>query len=418
MATTVSSLSGYFKERYGEKLEELVPEQAYIAKDIPFSKQPKLGDSYHFPVRVQRSHGVTFNSDGSAFSLNSVASGVTVDANVSGSELLLRESVSYGAASRASGSQEAFGSVFDTVVLDMTNSAAFYREMNLLYGRSTIGTIEARVDTSSTVKTWTISKATWAPGLWAQMDGASIDVVDTAGGTVANTNAAITVTSVDIENRQITVSHAAGDDTALDTTTNDEIVPRGADGVWFNGVDSILTNTGSLFGVSASTYDLWQANTYSAGSAAATMAKITNASAKAATRSAMGKRTCYLSTFTWADLNNDHAALRRFGDSTRSELDLGTQKIQYFGPTGLIELVPHPMVKAGEAFLLDLDQMKRVGSTDVTFKLPGVEGQDPHFFRELSDNAGFELRCYYDQALISTRPAAHTKITNIVNSNL
>jgi hypothetical protein len=416
MAAQVSTLDGFFKERYGEK-QDLVPEFAHVSEDIPFSRQPKLGDSYHFPVRVKRAHGVTFNSDGSAFTLNSAASGETKDANVSGSELVLLEDVSYGAASRGSGSVDAFGSVFDEVVLDMQNSAAFYREMNLLYGQSDIGIAEAIADDDTDQKTYTISKASWAPGLWAQMEGAKLDVYDSIGGSKINVTAPLVVTAVNIAERKVTATHSATDDAVLGTSTNDTLVPVGAETVWFAGIDKILTNTGSLFGISASTYGLWKANTYSAGSAALTMAKVAAAAAQAATRSGMGERVCYLSTFSWTDLNSDHAALRSFTESTKAGLDLGSQKIQYYGPTGLITLVPHPMVKAGEAFLVDLRYMKRIGSTDITFSL-GVEGQQNRFFRELESKAGFQLRCYWDQALISTRPAAHTKITGIVNASL
>ena len=57
----------------------------------------------------------------------------------------------------------------------------------------------------------------------------------------------------------------------------------------------------------------------------------------------------------------------------------------------------------------------RVGSTDITFKLPGQEYED-RFFRELTDRAGFELRAYTDQALFCEAPGKLVLIEDIVNS--
>jgi hypothetical protein len=124
----------------------------------------------------------------------------------------------------------------------------------------------------------------------------------------------------------------------------------------------------------------------------------------------------YVNTYSWTDLNNDTAALRRFAESTKQSVDLGTQKITFYGANGVMKLVPHPMVKAGEAFALPVKRAKRIGSSDVTFQLPDMpQGQ---FFRHLADSAGIELRNYFDQALIITTPAKCVKFTGIDNLSL
>lgn len=419
--TTVSTLDGAFKERYADKLQDIVPYWSVIAEDIKFDQAKKLGDSYHFPMRVKRAHGVTFNGDGSAFALNDALSGSTVDGNANSTSFLLREQVSYAAASRATGSVEAFKSTFDLVVLDMTNSASFYRELCLLYGQSTLaGAFSASATTAATTGTMTVSASQWAPGLWAQMEGAKFTLSTAAGAAPLNT---VRVTSVDMTSRVLTVQNISGNVSNIkDAAASGYVavpVGQGYASAYsiFPGIDRICTNSTTLYGVSAATYGIFKANSHAAGGAALTMTKVCGAAAEAAVRSEMGKRVCYISTAAWTDLNNDHAALRRFGESTRAGLDLGTQRITYYGPTGEIEIVPHPMVKGGEAFLVDPRHLKRVGSSDISFALPGtIEGQQPRFFRELESNAGFELRCWWDQTLISDRPAAHTKITGIVNS--
>ena len=415
MTTTTSTLDGYFKQRYGS-LEDVVPDFEILAKDVPFRTEEKLGDSYHFPVRLRRAHGHTFNSGGTAFSLNAAVSGLTKDATVSGTEYVLREQVAYAVASRAQGTQEAFGRGFDEVVRDMHNSASFAREMCLLYGNTDIGTIDADPGTGPGSRDVVITLATWAPGLWAQMEGASVDIYSAAGGTQRNSTSAVVVEAVDVDSRTITLGLGTESDLD-DIQAGDVIIPFNADGNWFSGIDKIATNTGTLFGIAGATYKLWLASSVAAGGQALTMAKVTSGASKSVVKSGMGKLCVYLSTFTWNDLNNDHAALRRFAKSTKAGVDLGTNKIDYYGPNGTIELKPHPMVKAGEAFMIRPETCKRIGSSDLTFNLPGAEGSAPRFFRQLDDAAGYELRCYWDQAIINCRPSSMVKITGIVNSS-
>ena len=70
-------------------------------------------------------------------------------------------------------------------------------------------------------------------------------------------------------------------------------------------------------------------------------------------------------------------------------------------------------MKEGYAYVLCLYEFSRIGSTDVTFKLPG---QNDKFFRELENSAGYEIRCYTDQALFCFAPGKSVLIKNIVNS--
>lgn len=424
MTVTTDSLDGMFKVRYADKLEKLVPSFNKLARDISFQNAKRLGASYRFPVSLRRSSGVTYagGSDyGTAFTLNAANSGLTKEASLTGTEFVLRESISYGAvAASRGGNMAAFGNAFDRTVVDMTESAAFHREMALLYGGTNIGAVSGTPgQPTATSATIVISTASWAPGLWSQMEGATLDIYDVTGATLRNDSSATavyTVTNVDSATRTITVS---GEATDIDAVADTDIIrPAGSTDAVFDGVDSICTNTGSLFGIDAGTYGLWQANTYAAGAAALTMAKISAAAAQMVPRGGMRDLTCYVSTATWADLNDDVAALRRFTNSTKGGADLGTRgddnAIRYYGPNGEVKLCPHPLVKQGEAFLLDPKCFKRIGATDTTFDL-GIEGQQNRFFRELADSAGFELRCYWNQGLICEKPASQTKITGIVN---
>jgi hypothetical protein len=171
-----------------------------------------------------------------------------------------------------------------------------------------------------------------------------------------------------------------------------------------------------VHGINPATYGLWDGNTISAGSSQLTFAKVNSVASRIASRAGMGKLVCRVSPLTWGDLNNDVAALRRYAASIKSEAELGTQSIKFYSQTGELEIRPHPMVKAGEAFVTMDEYFKRIGSADISFRLPGVEGQQPRFFKELDDVAAVEMRAWSDQALVTFKRSCNAKITNVVNS--
>jgi hypothetical protein len=414
---TGTTLDGEFKRRYADK-ENLVPDQAILQQEgrIVFDTANKVGEDYQVTVRVRRSQGDTWaggSTGGTAYALNPARPGQLKPARVSPANFTKREQLPYSLVSRSQDGGQAFEPVVDDVVEDMMTGARFAEEMALLYGGGNIGVVESSTSSTATVYSIVITKASWAIGLWCQMEGAGVDFY-TSGGSKVNTNAEVTVTSVSAATRTVVFTGNATDMAAIAATNT--IRPLLASGNWFSGIDTIVTNTGSLFGIDAATYGLWQANTQSAGSAPLSLLTVNALDAQCASRGGMGKSTLLVSPWTWADFNNDLSALRRYADSTRKEMDIGTTSLKFYSQTGELEVLCHPMVKAGDAFLLQLPSWKRIGSTDVTFRLPDA-GQD-RFLVQLSDNAGFEIRCNFDLGLICYTPARNGKITNIVPNGL
>jgi hypothetical protein len=417
---TLTTLDGQFKRRFGDKLEDLVPDFADFATEIPFSKRPKLGDDFRFPVRVKRAQGFTFSSGGTAFTLNDAVPGKTVPAFVTATSYVMREEVAYDVAASATNNDDAFGDAFDEIVRDMLNSMGFHRELFIVYGQSDIGRTAGAGSSAASV-TYALTTASSAIGLWLQLDGAAVDVYDPTLTTLRNSTGALVVSAPtlgsDGQTVSITLTGAAADNNAVQA--GDAIVPRGWVAGSSAGVDKIVTNTGALFGINATTYPLWRANTLSASSAEAPMLLLTRGAAQQVQRSGRkGKRIKAFTSFpTWNDLNNNHAALRRFASSTKSGLDLGAmESITYYGPGVAIDISPSALVKNSEIFMGEWDSVLRVGATDLTFTLPGSAPENPKFFKEMENKAGFELRGYWRQALIPKRPASLTKFSGIVNS--
>jgi hypothetical protein len=428
MAVDGSSAEGMWKDVFGE-LENTVPEHAMLAKDIPFKDRARLGKNYVFPVRLRRGHGVSFANGATsltAFTLAAVRSGQTDDATVSGAMFVGRESFAYKAvAAGLSGGKQAFTDVFADGVEDLYTTAGFYLEAFMLYGQTSFGAF-SEAGPNATTATLDISVASTAPGLLAQLEGAAIDVYsDTAFGTKRNSNALIGITGFSYDpGTGVGQLSIAGNATDIDAiAVGDVFVPVGfynSGHMTVAGLDKILTTTsGSLFGIDTGTYPVWAGTTYDVGSAAVTFLKMIKAGISIAARCPHMDEAIkvYCSPATWTDLNNNHAALRRMGESTKGGLDLGAKKITYYSNAGSsIEIVSHPMVKQGEAFMGFPSLATRGGVSDITFNLNKETGQNERFLRELPDSAGFEIRVMWDQFMILRKPKGWTKLINIVNS--
>ncbi len=429
MAVDGSTADGVFKEVFG-KLENTVPDWSIVLQDIPYKERARTGEEYIFPVRLRRGHGITLESGSTsltAFALNAVKSGQTKQAQVSGSTLIGRESFAYKAvASATSEGKQAFIDLFADGVEDLYNTAGFYLEAFMLYGQTSFGQFAAD-GTNSATQDIALTAASSAPGLWAQMEGAYVDIYeDTTFATKRNSSNDVEVTGIDFapDTGVVTLS-LSGNATELDSVaTNDVVVPKG----FYNsghktlaGLDKILTTTsGTLFNIDIDTYPVWGGTTYGAGSAQATFSKIIKACVAISVRCPpMKEEVCaYVSPMTWTDLNNNTAALRRYAESTKGSVDLGTGEISYYSNVGTrIKIKSHPMVKGGDTFIGFPSLADRGGATEPTFDLNKGTGQNPRFLLELSGNAGFEIRTMWDEFLILRKPKGWVKVTDIVNSN-
>jgi len=427
-SNTLATLNGIFKERYADKVENLIPDNVQLLKMIPFQSGDKeLGNLYHQPVLLSHEHGITYAaSDGGAFALNNAVAAVYKDAQIQGSQMLLRSLMSYHAAAKASNNVKAFERATTLMVANMLNSISKRLEIGLIYGESAGGigqSTTGQVTTSTTVVVQ-MTTASWAPGIWAGAETMTVDAVN-ASAAIVNSNSALTISAVSLDNRTITLTGNAADLTGVASSMSGSsgltFYFRGAyvDGSSWNeaaGIDKIITNTGTLFNISASTYNLWKGNSYSANSSALTLTKILSAVARAVERGLEEEVTCLVSPKTWYNLASDQAALRMYDQSYKSTmLENGTQKLSFNGQNGKIDVLSSIYVKEGEAFVIPLKQFKRVGEIDISFKMPG-RSQQEDFFLELASNAGYELRVFTSQALFCQTPAKCVKITNIVNS--
>lgn len=420
--TTTSQLTGLFKEVYGDEVVSLLPDIAIVTKMVPFVPSEKqLGNKYHQPVVVRNEHGFTYAApDQGAFALRKALSAVLQDAQIQGTQLVLRSVVSYDAAARAATSKNAFLKETELQVENMLDSTGKRVEIGLFYGQVGLGQVSSTTNVSATSTTLQVSDASWGVGIWSGSEGAPIDLFDST--TKVNTNGDLTISYVDVANKQLTITGVAADITAVDAAAGSPPVldiywagARETGGAFheFAGFNKIFTNTGSLFNINAATYNLWRGNTYAAGGAI-DFSVLNGAIAVATGRGLSENVDVFLSPTKWGELNDDVAGRRRHDykyDSSESKE--GVESITYYSQNGKLSVHSHPVIKESECYVIPMSRARRIGAQDVSFQTPGGNGQG-EIFRHLEDHAGYEMRLYTDQALFFETPAKATVITGIV----
>lgn len=419
-ANTVDTLSGMTKEVYASNVQSLVPESARLQRDAPFvSSDKQEGNAYHQPVRLTRAHGWTLSTSGDAFTLNPAEPARSKDAVVQGSSFVLREVISYPAAAKLTkgentkASKKAFISGTAYMVENMVETASFILELQCLHGQRDIGIFESRTSGSGTgSQVLKLTAATFIAAMWSGLEQGFLDVWNT-GGTVQRNSSEIQVTGVDVENRSITVSGVSAELDAIVAT--DKFYLRGTKDAGMLGMVSQASNTGTMFTIDATAFSLWAGNSYDAGGAPVSFAKVMRAMNKPVNRGLMSDVRAYVSPRGWTDCMNDLAALRRFADKAGGKIEQGGDGLQFYGQAGSVEFVPHIFMKPSELLVTPKGKMIRLGSSDTSFSMPGMDNDK--LWENLPDHAGYGTRLFWNQAIFCPTPNQLLLINNITNSD-
>lgn len=444
MVTQIESNStqNILKTRYGQ-LEKAVPTFALFQQRIKYESRAATGDNYTIDVVLQLPHGHTYNAQTSTlttgFALGDQAAGKSPQATVRNTEYMNRDFVSYGLISAAkNGNEASFASGLDLIVGNLNMSSRFALEELIAYGGRWIGEVSgatfsdpAPANSGANDLVIYVTKREWSAGIMSLRVGSYVDVYDTTGtypnytvtATKRNSGTCqITAVNTSGSNRQVTLTFSVAGDRAGVVET-DVIVPAGTGTTaapnWSLGIAQTAVTTafgGTLYGIASSSYPLWQSSVYNNASAALTWTQITNLVANFAAKGGMGAYTVVTSPWSYNDINNNQAALRQYTTGYGGKFENGGSSLTYHGPSeGLLEIVPHPMVKAGEAFIMDFDKWLRIGSSEPTFELPGT---GRWFCQQMPDNAAMQLRQWWAQAPMTFAPAALGYVYNITPSGL
>ena len=413
MANEVSTLNGLYKQRYADKVAKLVPDHVKLYNAVKFETSKKVGDSYNEPVILSLESGFTYGGeDGGLFDLEDAKEFKMKNAKVKARELVLRSAISIGALFRSQNGEQSIEKAMDLMVGNMLKSMYHRLEVQMLYGQSGLGKGQiANVTVASGNTVIEIDKAEWAAGIWNGTSNAALNVVmDGAAILDGPAPKKYTIEGYSLKDRTVTI---VGDVTADLTGTEVDLyfntaVDAASAKNEFIGVHAISEETTSLFGIANANEPLFQGSIQDVGAsgspAVLSQGKIEEGISKMVEKGLMEEEvSVYVNPKQWDDLLSEQDAKRRPDSSySTGKAQSGSREIEFFGQNGTIKIKASTFVKEGYAYIICEKDLKRIGSTEVTFKRPDGE----EFFKLLENKHGVEMRCTTDQALFTARPAS------------
>ncbi len=268
-ATIPSSIIGDFKERYNTKgIQDAIPESRVLLKHVEFDKATLVGNAFHTPVILSDEAGFTYAANNAGnYALNGPISLNVPDAQVRPAQITLVSQIAYDALSQSLGSGAAFLSATKLITKRMIDSMSKRVELAALYGGVGLATSaltgSSNVDATTTIVAFT--QQSWSDGIWAGTVNNEVQFFDGSTLVSSGADSVFTISAVDPTARTLTVTGTTTGVAALDALT---ITVPTALTIFFNsafgnemtGIDRILTNTGTLFNISAGTFDLWKSN--------------------------------------------------------------------------------------------------------------------------------------------------------------
>lgn len=405
--STPSTWTGWFKKIYSSKvLDKLIPVANVLQKEVKFQAEKKTGDKYQQPIVTSLEQGMTYGGEAAtAFALRDAVSGETLNAEVQGSEMVLKGRISRGTMTRSATSEAAFGRGLKKKVENMMASHAKRLEISLIHGRSAtgLGVVKAGSSVDTATGTVIITDEQWSPGLWMGMKNAALDFHTAANSTALNVHATKPyISAIDLANKTLTVVFGDATDATNCVVAGKVIYFAGSYSNDCLGLDGILRTTSStLFGVSVN--ELWTGQEYD-HAGAPDMSKVMDMLDQGWSRGLEGEAALMCSSKFFNRLNINEAALRKYDMSySKGKAENGQERITFHAHGGSVELLVHRFCKDGYQYLYKKSDLVRIGSHDgITFEDPTNGGE---MFHRLEGYNGFEVRSYSDQGLFDEAPA-------------
>lgn len=421
-ANTTTTAEGIAKKVYGQIRDKRpTVAKAPLQNQIGFSEGNKLGDVFSETLWLADEAGITYGgSTSDLFALNDSVPGESKEVSASGCEIVIRAQVAMKRLTTAMKKGEAaFESFWGRLLKNNKNSIGKRVDISLMFGGDNIGVVTGTPSGSSGARVMTLTAASWLPLAFLGAKGARLDVYS-SGGTHRNPTTDIVVTSVTPSKTSPLVA-ISGLEAEIDTIADtDEIYFKGAKDNECDGLTKIAGLTGSeeYLGLAANSYpDLWSGNPKAVGgnfSFAILQDAIMESQARGG---GFPMYKFYPAHATWTTLASSMSALRAIDSSYKTETtEYGQKRLRFYCGGAEVSIEPTLNMKQGEAVLIptsDDADMKRIGSADVNFHVPGMGDQ---YFHILNDNHGVEARAYSDQFLWVTCINSLVHFTGITHS--
>lgn len=433
VASTPTTVPGLFKKVYAS-INEVLPESMPFIKDCAkFEVGKKVGNSISYSIPLTHENGLSlFGSSGDIQTFSDAQASVIREALLVPCETFLSSALSTATLSRAAKEGEgAFKQASKDRVGRNVKSHHRFLEHFCLYGQDTFGLgrvgyftgtwqgvaftngggtlagVAFTAGINAAGKKILLNPADLATGIWLGAEGMEVRQ-RIIGGAVAATGV---VTAVDLKNGIITVDFTPVAATTATSHCLELLNQNGASGNDFAGAKSILTKTGTLFGIDTAAFGIWKGGE-DVITGKLTFAKLIDSLMVACNRGLDKNVKCFVSYDSWADMMTEQAALRDYDSSYKeTEAKNGMSGIKFRSINGEIEIIPHRFVRRSDAFIISEGDWRRVGSSDVTLKIPGVDDGEL-ITKPITTNA-FTFRSYSDQALICLAPAQSMYLSGI-----
>lgn len=440
---TLSTLAGDLKTVYGTTLVQVLPDAAMCQKQWPLADSadyPLVGDYFSALIGLQFPWGFSFlgnGTEGTATNtqLGDSLAGQTQPAKIYPCTTVLTDNLAYQILDRAntSGSKQAVLSALSYTGKQMALIMRNVLELQVLHGRQGIGLVSAAT-TGAGPYVVSIDALSTSPGILSLLIGARLQFMltnNTTSRTANSTTVYLTVTAVAIDPLGVThtVTVAATGATniaAVDAT--DIMFIAGTRGVSVAAGDvnvphyeqiglglQLADITSTIFGISKTAYIGWQANSIPTIGAFSPSVLMTAAQKSMSRGGELGDYLAIVSPAAWAVLNSALATNETYNQQAPSfamQKKTGTDEIiiKHGGIT--IEVMSHPLQKDGQFYMLPKNEVKRIGSVDMTFAVPGQpEGQE--YYYPVQGNALMQRQCRADWQVVLLKPPSGTIGTGI-----
>lgn len=440
-----NSIVNILHARFGKFIETLAKDAAgelLLNKLIPYDAKAEVGDTYNEAVVLGAETGYSIIGNTTEVSdINPAVAGAVKQASVSASVTILRSVIPWSMASRSEKSEGSFVQAMKYVVRNhvlshkrfleilkvtgkdivrglgrVSYATATYRGVSLTAGAGTFATNQfgssitiATGGVDTTNKYILLQPGDNASGYWSGMQGMRIKQVTSAQAVVASGK----VVGYDSFNGIIKVDFTP---VAATSAGSHYLCLDGMESqLEFAGVRKILTNTGSLFGISASTYNLWRAYQSDLAATKLTFAKLISRISDIINQSgASGTFDVLVNSRSFATLVSDESALRSYDSSYSPEkYQRGARSLEFTVGEASIRLRSYRYVMEGDCFILNDVESSWIcsGSSDVAMSIPGLPLDK--LVVQLQDQSGVAFHTFADTYLLCREPAKQGIITGI-----
>ncbi len=426
---TLASTAGNQKVVYGKTLVELLPDAAILQKMFPLDDSgdyPLVGDFFSAFTSLQFPWGFSVLGNGTEgtatnTTLGPAVAGQTKPAQVYAVTNVLTDQLAYQILDRAntSGGKQAVMSALTYTGKQMAISFRNFMELQLLHGRQGWGASAGAISTL----TVTFDGATTSVGLLSTLLGARVQWMQSnlTSARTANSSANyLTVSAMDLTDPAsptLTMVETGTTNYAA-ITTGDVMYFGGARGISVGSSDTTVpqyemlglglqfsATSGTQFAIDKANIG-WVANK-NTSIGQPSPAVVMNAAARILSRGGeLGDYLAVVPTDFWSVLNASLATNEQFigsnGQAGSMSKKTGTDEIVIKHSGIEIEVVPHPFQKRGQFYLFAKAVIHRIGSTDMTFQVPGKPDSEYHF--PVQGSALIERQCRADWQIFAEKP--------------